>query len=62
MKTFIADFVIFIFLFAFIILISIAASASLWIGIISFGGIYILWQIVKRVIIWSDPSIKDEIE
>lgn len=61
MKTFIADFVALMFLFAFIIFISIIASAKFWLAIISFGGIYLLWQFVKRVIIWSDPSIKDEI-
>lgn len=61
MKTFIADFVSLMFLFAFIIFIAIAASAKLWLTIISFGCIYILWQFVKRVIIWSDPSMKEEI-
>lgn len=61
MKTFIADFVSLMFLFAFVIFIAIAASAKFWLAIISLGCIYILWQFVKRVIIWSDPSIKEEI-
>lgn len=61
MKTFIADFVSLMFLFAFIIFIAIAASAKFWLAIISLGCIYILWRCVKRVIIWSDPSMKEEI-
>lgn len=61
MKTFIADFASFMFLFAFIIFIAIAASAKFWLAIISFGGICILWQLLKRVIEWCDPSIEEEL-
>ena len=61
MKAFITDFVALVFLFTFVIFIAIAASAKFWPTIISFGCIYILWQLVKRVFIWSDPSIEDEI-
>lgn len=58
MKTFIANFVSLMFLFAFIAFIAIVAFAKFWLAIVSFGGIYILWQFVKRVIIWSNPSMK----
>lgn len=61
MKTFITDFVALVFLFAFVIFIAIVSSAKFWPTIISFGCIYILWQLVKKVFIWSDPSIEDEI-
>ena len=61
MKEFITDFVALVFLFAFVIFIAIVSSAKFWPTIISFGCIYILWQLVKRVFIWSDPSIEDEI-
>ena len=61
MKTFIAYFTSFIFLFVFVIFIAIAASAKLWLAIISFGGICILWQLLKRVIDWCSPSIEEEL-
>lgn len=61
MKAFITDFVALVFLFAFVIFIAIVSSAKFWPTIISFGCIYILWQLVKKVFIWSDPSIEDEI-
>lgn len=61
MKTFIADIVSLIFLFVFVFFLAILASAKFWLAVISFGCIYILWQLVKKVIIWSDPSMKEEI-
>lgn len=61
MKTFIANFISFVFLFTFIIFIAIISSGKFWISILAFAGIYVFWQILKRVIIWSDPEIENEI-
>lgn len=61
MKTIIANTFGLVFLFGFIFVIAIAAAAKFCLTLFGFGCIYVAWQGLKRIIIWADPSMKDEL-